>query len=70
MASRDIALADLAARGYGKASAEAMLAGAQRTGAYVGRAVRISYSDRDGFRVRLGRSQRTRATRGGRGRAS
>lgn len=68
--TRETALTDLAISGYTKDSAERMLAGAERTGAYVTRGVRITYSERHGYRVARGRTQRTRATRGGRGYAS
>ncbi len=68
MASRDIALADLAARGLVGPQAENYLTSAQLAGARIVRGVAITYSEQRGFRVRTRGSQRgNRAYRGGRG---
>jgi hypothetical protein len=54
---------------FGADSAARMLDSAQASGAYVTRGLRVTYSERHGFRVRRGASQRgdrgaSRANRG------
>ena len=65
MASRQIALADLEARGLVGPQAENYLTSAQLVGARIVAGVAITYSERRGFRVRTRNSQRgSRAHRG------